>query len=255
MKKNPLHQIGASLLITFAVIGLIYLLLPKEYSIGAAPKFQPNTKNSLANSIRADQKRARIALGQLPLSFEANRGQFPAEVQFAARGAGSKAFFTQTEAVFVLRKPNATGAMINANVSGPASKAMQAKAVDEARRQKEERAASKAVVRMSLVGANLAPAVNGVDALPGKINYFRGNNEQKWVRDVPTFKKVSYASVYPGIDLIYYGKGQQLEYDLVVGPGADPSQIALTFDGAERLEVDATTGALVVTAAGGAQLR
>src|SRR3954471_7143896 len=127
MKKNPLQQIGASVLITLALIGVIYLLLPKEHSIGAAPKFQPNTKNSLANSIRADQKRARIALGQLPLSFEANRGQFPAEVQFASRGAGYKAFFTQTEAVFVLRKPSATAAVVNANVSGPVSKAMQAK--------------------------------------------------------------------------------------------------------------------------------
>jgi hypothetical protein len=72
---------------------------------------------------------------------------------------------------------------------------------------------------------------------------------------VPTFKKVAYAQVYPGIDLVYYGKGNQLEYDLVVAPGADASRIGFNFDGAERLEVDAASGALVVHAAGGAQMR
>ena len=108
---------------------------------------------------------------------------------------------------------------------------------------------------MSLVGANAAPAVSGLEELPGKINYFRGNAENKWITGVPTFRKVSFAAVYPGIDLVYYGKGSQLEYDLVVAPGADPSQIAFDFDGAERLEVDAASGALIVHAAGGAQMR
>jgi hypothetical protein len=255
MKNNPLHRIGASVLITFALVGGTYLLLPKEHSVGAAPKFQANSKNSLVNSIRADQRSARIALGQLPLSFEANRGQFPAEVQFASRGAGYKAFFTQTEAVFVLKNANATGALAKANTSGPATKPMQAKAADIAKQRKEEGATSRAVVRMTLVGADLTPDVTGVDGLPGKINYFRGNNEQKWITDVPTFKKVSYAGVYPGIDLVYYGKGRQLEYDLVIAPGADTNQIAFSFDGAERVELDAADGALVVTAAGGVQLR
>ena len=108
---------------------------------------------------------------------------------------------------------------------------------------------------MSLVGANAASSVSGVEELPGKINYFRGSDDKKWITGVPTFRKVSFAGVYPGIDLVYYGKGRQLEYDLVVGPGANPSQIAFNFDGAERLEVDAATGALIVHAAGGAQMR
>ena len=255
MKKNPFHQIGASVLITFAVIGVTYLFLPKEHSVGAAPQAQPSSKSPLAASIRADQKRARMALGQLPLSFEMNRGQFPSEVLFASRGGATKAFFTQTEAVFVLKKPGATTAPATTSVPGPGSKLTRTQRADRAQQKRDERAASKAVVRMSLAGANAAPAVNGVEGLVGKINYFRGSDQAKWVRDVPTFKKVSYASVYPGIDLVYYGNGGQLEYDLVVGPGADPSRIAFNFDGAERLEVDVATGALVVTAAGGAQMR
>ena len=74
---------------------------------------------------------------------------------------------------------------------------------------------------MSLAGANPEAQVAGVSGLSGKINYFRGNEEQKWITDVPTFRRVSYTGVYPGIDLIYYGKGGQLEYDLVVAPSSE----------------------------------
>src|SRR6476469_4309074 len=87
--KNPVKKIGASVAITFAFIVLTYLLLPNGRSIGAAPhtpQIFPTTK-SLAASAKADQTRMRAALGKLPLSFEMNRGQFPAEVQFASRGA------------------------------------------------------------------------------------------------------------------------------------------------------------------------
>src|SRR5204863_4146023 len=107
--------------------------------------------------------------------------------------------FTQNEAVFVLKKPGA--ATTNANVAPNAKNATQA--LQERQARAAQRAASKAIVRMSLVDANVAPTVNGMDALAGKINYFRGNDPQKWVTDVPTFQKVSYAQVYPGIDLIY----------------------------------------------------
>ena len=257
-KKKAIKRIGASFIFTLGLIGLTYLLLPNGDSIGAAPRISPtaSTQKAMA-AARADQQSARMALGQLPLSFEANRGQFPPEVQFASRGAGYKAFFTQNEAVFVLRKPGTAATTSNGpNVKSQGTNAERAAQLQRERQERAaQRAAAKAVVRMSLVGANLAPAVSGMESLPGKINYFRGNDEAKWITDVPTFRKVSYAAVYPGVDLVYYGKGRELEYDLVVAPGADPNQIAFNFDGAERLEVDGATGSLVVHAAGGAQMR
>src|SRR4051794_10754318 len=243
--QNPVTRIGASLVVTVLLILATYLLLPKDRSVGSPPRPATNAADA---KTRADQKRVRMAMGQLPLSFEMNRGQFDPEVQFASRSGGFKAFFTKAEAVFLLRKPNAEP---EANANGSAPKPVAAKAKVPARTP----LAPKAVVRMSLAGGNPDPTVTGVEELPGKINYFRGNDERKWVTDVPTYQKVSYGSVYPGIDLVYYGKGRQLEYDLVIAPGADPSRIGFNFDGAERLEVDAATGALVVTAAGGAQMR
>src|SRR5439155_20702038 len=104
------------------------------------------------------------------------------------------------------------------------------------------------VVRMSLLGAAPKPLVSGLDELPGKANYLIGN-PAKWRTNVPTYAKVRYRAVYPGIDLVYYGNQRQLEYDFVVSPGADPERIVLGFQGAERLEINAE-GELVLQAAG-----
>src|SRR5207247_11400705 len=72
------------------------------------------------------------------------------------------------------------------------------------------------VVRMSLVDAAPKPLMSGLDELPGKANYFIGNDPAKWRTNVPTYAKVHYREVYPGIDLVYYGNQHQLEYDFVV---------------------------------------
>jgi Beta-propeller repeat len=80
---------------------------------------------------------------------------------------------------------------------------------------------------MKLVGANPNPNIVGTDELPGKSSYFIGNDPKKWRTNVPNYAKVKYASVYPGVDLAYYGNQGQLEYDFVVQPGADPSHIVL----------------------------
>jgi len=87
---------------------------------------------------------------------------------------------------------------------------------------------SSAVLRMRLVGANASAAVTGAEELPGKSNYFIGNDPKKWRTNVPNYAQVKYTGVYPGVDLVYYGnQSGQLEYDFVVTPGADPSVIAL----------------------------
>ncbi|MBI4465461.1 MAG: SBBP repeat-containing protein [Acidobacteria bacterium] len=105
------------------------------------------------------------------------------------------------------------------------------------------------VLRMKWVGANPSPEMKGENELPGKVNYFLGNDPKQWRRDVPTYAKVRYEEVYPGIDLVYYGNQRQLEFDYVVAPGASPDAIQLSIQGAEKLEVDAQ-GELVVRTPG-----
>jgi len=103
---------------------------------------------------------------------------------------------------------------------------------------------------MIFIGANLEPSVVGAEELPGKANYFIGSDPANWRTDVPTYAKVRYKNVYPGIDLIYYGNQRQLEYDFVVSPGADPRRIRLGFHGADKLEVDAQGDLVLHTATG-----
>jgi hypothetical protein len=106
---------------------------------------------------------------------------------------------------------------------------------------------------MQLVGGNPAATATAVEPLVTKVNYFLGNDPNEWHTNIPTFGKVQYDDVYPGIDLVYYGNGGNLEYDFVVSPGADPDVIALNFSGADDISI-ADDGALVVRA-GDAEIR
>jgi hypothetical protein len=163
------------------------------------------------------------AYGQLPLSFEANQGQTAPQVNFLARGNGYTLFLTPTGAVLA-SEPTASA------VGG-----------------------SNNVLRMELVGNNPTAQPAGLEQLPGVSNYFVGNDPKQWHSGIPTYARVEYRQVYPGIDLVYYGNQAQLEYDFVVSPEADPNQIALHFDGAGSIHVDgqgnlvlhATTGDVI----------
>jgi len=188
------------------------------------------------------QARLSAAYGKLPLSFEANHGQTDSQVRFLSRGPGYSLFLTPTEAVLHLQKAeagmrNQRGALGEA-VTNP---------------QSAIRNPQSAVLQMKLVGANLAPDVAGLEELPGRSNYFFGSDPKKWRTNVPTYAKVRYEEVYPGVDLIYYGNQRRLEYDFVVAAGVDPRVIRLGFEGADKVEVDAEGDLLLQTA--GEQVR
>jgi hypothetical protein len=164
------------------------------------------------SAFHADPK-ARIldSYGKLPLSFEVNHGQTDSSVKFLSRTGAYSLFLTRDEAVFTLNgKTEKSG---GTHPSG--------------------------VLRMKLRNANAAAKVSGVDELAGTSNYFIGNDPTKWRRNVPTYAKVKYEGIYSGIDLVYYGNQRQLEYDFIVGPGADPRRIAFDITGAKRIQRDA----------------
>lgn len=166
--------------------------------------------------------------GGLPLSFEANRGQTDSRVKFLSRGAGQTLFLTSTEAVLVLnkafdQKPDLSD-FTNLSLQRPARSA---------------------VLRMRLLGADPLAEVTGFESLRGTSNYFIGNDPTQWRTNVPTYGKVRYSQIYPGIDLVYYGNQRQLEYDFIVTPGADPAQIRVAIRGASKLSIDADGNAVV----------
>jgi hypothetical protein len=167
------------------------------------------------------------AYGNLPLSFEANEGQTAAEVEYLSRGSGYSVYLTENAAVMALSKRH----------------------TDDKRGVPGAGAVETDAVRMELVRAQRAHGF-GTDELPGKVNYFVGNDPARWRTGLPTFAKVKYTSVYPGIDLVYYGNQRQLEYDFVVGAGADVRAVRLRFAGAQKLAINAA-GDLEVKAAHG----
>src|SRR6185369_4318023 len=83
------------------------------------------------------------------------------------------------------------------------------------------------VIRMKIPGAKRAA---GLQRLPGVSNYCLGNDPTRWRTGVPHYARVESKNIYPGIDLVYYGTGKQVEYDFTVAPGADPDQIRLAFE-------------------------
>lgn len=99
-------------------------------------------------------------------------------------------------------------------------------------------------VSLEFVGASGSARASGAGELPGKANYLVGNDPSKWRTNVPTYSSVRIEQLYEGVDLVWYGKGRSLEYDLVVSPGADPDSIAFELEGFPSPELEAG-GALV----------
>ena len=204
----------------------------------SASTAQVASNKSQARPVDASLKtRAVQTLLQSPMSFEANQGQTDSRVQFLSRGSGYTLFLTSTEAVLALNsshsqlaaKGQSAAEGFGWNPTNPLSIGSLDRTPRPISQVNPKEAGKEDVLRMRLVGANPSPEISGVDETSAKSNYFIGNDRSKWRRNVSNFGKVRYAGVYPGVDLVFYGNQQQLEYDFVVAPGADPNVISLGF--------------------------
>ena len=170
---------------------------------------------SLSGGLQTVRKaEVRQSYGELPLSFEPNRGQAGNQVRFLSRGPGYSYLLLDRELVFQFQSgefsrgselPGATGGM--------------------------------SALSMRLVDGRPRPEIGGLKRLRSKSHYLRGTDPRQWHIDVPTFSKVRYQQVYPGIDLIFYGNGRRLEFDFLLDSGADPGAIRLHFAGSGGIPV------------------
>ncbi len=156
-----------------------------------------------------------IQQAKIPLIFEPNRGQAPAGAEFVARGTGYFLTLDQDGSRILLRK-----------------------------------GAKAAEVRTRLVDARPSAEMAGSSLLPGRSFYYRGKDAAKWITDLPNFAQIKVSGAYPGIDVIYYGNQNKLEYDYVVSPGADPSKIQMAVEGVSHLRITKTGDLALVTPAG-----
>lgn len=145
--------------------------------------------------------------------FEENRGQTDPAVRYVARVAGQTAFFTDKELVLELAGPRRT------------------------------------VVRLSFPGRQGTASWEATTPAE-TISYYVGNDPRRWVKDAPRYERLCWRGIYPGVDAVFYGRDDRLEYDLVLAPGADPSVVRLRVDGPARPRLQSDGAITVPTPAG-----
>src|SRR5579883_3050755 len=134
-----------------------------------------------------------------PIYFEPNQGQAKSPVRYLARAGSATLLLTDDGAVL--------------------------------------RAHDDSSVKLSLPGAHWGGA-ELLDPLPGVSYYLTRSSASGLPAGIPHYGKLRYHNVYPGIDLVFYANGQELEYDFVIAPHANPEQIRLAFSTLGALRLD-----------------
>lgn len=235
---------------TTAVLWAVSASAQRGVNISRLPG--PRDDEALTVALPASPRSRDLGIARVPLSFVPNNGQVDAATKFEVRTPGCLIWLEQTEAVLML----AVG-MADAEREGTSGTAFPWWPWDDGTAGLRSGGASQPnpaeigrgpttirtptpefrLLRMQLVGAYPNAAITGEDPLPGKFHFFLGKDPSRWRTNVPSFAKVRYREVYPGVDLVYYGNDGQLEYDFVVAPGAEPSRIRLAIQGADQADV------------------
>ncbi len=192
--------------------------------------------------------------GKLPLYFIQNDGQVDEKVKFYEKGSGHATYFTK-EGVYISLINHKEVAGSSKQVGGDKGVVAQfighpdsgqpdipatlvgVELPGQVGGDKDGQNISSELVKLTFLNANPKPEIIAVEQQEGKINYFIGKDPKKWRTNVPTYQAVIYKEVYPGIDIKFYGNNRQMEYDIIVKPGADPSKVQLAYDGIESLRV------------------
>lgn len=148
----------------------------------------------------------------LPLSFEKNEGQTNDLVKYFSHKRDYSLYFTPDEVILAL--PNKS---------------------------------SSTVLKIQFIGASPNPVVQGMEEQESKSNYFIGNDSNQWLTNISHFAKVCYKDLYPGIDVVFYGNDEQLEYDICVAPGSDPQNIHMHIEGSKALSIDDSGNLQILT--------
>jgi hypothetical protein len=222
MKTMTTRWAVLGLLIALVSISALWLSMSAPRPAGRAPLAQKRRQvNSGTHAGLTDNFRP------VPLTFEANQGQTDPAAKFLARGAGYTLFLTSHEALLSFRGNRHA----RRSEPGPGEPAPPQLGLFRRTEFAGHSVTKGSVLRIDFLGADPQAAVTGVDELPVKSNYFLGSSSAAWRTGVTRYRKVRYRGVYPGVDVVYYGHAGQLEYDLMLGAGADPNSIRLALTG------------------------
>jgi hypothetical protein len=199
--------------------------------------------------------KVRAKYGNVPLMFAANDGQSDSQVKFLSQGKGYSVFLTSGSMVLSLRPAEVVSSSDTSasRVFGSRGDGRGHSAIRQLEAAARAQKSGAATFAINLEGGNTNPRVVGEELLSTKVNYFIGRDPKNWHTNVPTYARVRYRNVYPGIDLVYYGNNRSMEYDFDLAPGADATQIQFAVKGADALNID-SAGNLVLTK-GASELR
>ncbi|MGE5341638.1 MAG: SBBP repeat-containing protein [Candidatus Omnitrophota bacterium] len=157
--------------------------------------------------------------GKMPLYFIPNHGQLDQRVFFHIRGKEKTIYFTSEGVTFALSQKS-----------------------------KQKRW----IIQLEFVGARKDVKPVSLEDTGTVISYFKGT-QSEWKTGMSAASKIMYRDLWPGIDLIYYGTVNQMKYEFVVHPGADPNRIKLAYHGVEKVKENAKGQIEVRTPAGSFQ--
>jgi hypothetical protein len=208
--RGSIRRLRWKLLAQSCVVGMAAALALASTSWAQTPSRSDSAIRSEDPHVPPVSNEARLlqAYRNLPLTFEANLGQTDPRVRFLSRRGSYTLFLTANEAVIesVQNPPRATSP-------------------------------ERSRFAMTWMDANLESKAEGIGNVLSEINYLIGNDPERWRTGVPSYSKVRYRDVYPGVDLVYYSERGQLEYDLVLSPGARADGIRLKLDDAGKLHL------------------
>jgi hypothetical protein len=215
------------------IIIMISLVITTSSHTAPPPFTDMVNRKAAGGTVEASDSKLKMqeSYGKLPLYFIQNDGQMDKKVKFYERGSGHTTYFS-ADGVYL----SLVGASRDRLATAPAIYRRKNVKAETAIRPNVP-IPTYSVIKLFPLGANENPKIVAEGLQEGKVNYFIGNDPKKWRTNIPTHRDVVYKEVYPGVDMKFYGNNRQMEYDIIIKPGADLSKVKLAYEGIEGLRV------------------
>ncbi len=201
----------------------VLVFLPFAAAAAGPAGIRPSGEADTVKLTGARKAEVMKAYGRLPLYFIKNSGQVDSRVSFYEKGLSHAAFFTDDGVVLAVARPQANAEKARTG-AGAAEVLKDKKITTEA-------------LSLNFVGAGGKTSIVASEPMPGRVNYFIGNDRSRWRRNVPTFGAVTYRDVYENVDIKFYGSNRRLEHDVIVRPGGDVSRVVFAYRGIKGLKL------------------
>ena len=223
------------------ILSILFLVVAVAIPLWASGRIAPHTVPPVAAPAESAEQMLN-AYANLPLAFVENQGQVDTRVRYYAQGPRYAFYFTPESVVLSFLKGDSAAATASqgAHDVAPVGAATTA----------ETPATQGVALALRFIGGNPQATPVAQERAPGEVNYFRGNDPARWQTQLPSFAQVVYREIWPGVDVMLRGQGQQLKYEFRVRPGARPADIRLAYDGADDLTLDGAGGLQIKTALG-----